>query len=636
MQNIADWFQTHLPVATDRFKMLASGDWDGFTGHVSGGWKTFKANAMQNIADWFQTHLPVATDRFKMLASGDWDGFKDHIKGGWQNLKSGALQNMADWWQTHLPKAADTFKNKVIRSFELARTGVALAWNGLRSAVQGPLNWVITNAYNNGVRVLWNHVARKVNLPTLDTMDTIGGGGSGPSGAQQRARRGLARGGVLPGKSTWRQGDNRLVPMRDGEGVAISEAMEIPQLRGELLRWNEIGVKKGRSALRDYAQQGFSNGGVSSLKKRGQFLEKTPQEGFSLGGILSTIGNKVSESWDAIQGRLSDWASGPLDGLVNATGSEFGRGETFRGLPYHALKKLVSGIKGIFSDKDAEYAASLVGGNWTGATGSLQAAVNFAKSQHGKRYQWGGDGNPSWDCSGYLSAIESVIRGQRPHRRWSTHAFGSRGPSGWERNLDSPFTIGITHSGVGHTAGTLMGTNVESSSSAGVRYGGGARGAGHSMFTARYGLHNAIPLARQGGRIRWFRQHDDDVVLGHVPAHGEREADAWFRYRVLCDPAGVEAESLRWWKVRYRVRGRPGSQLLRLPQAPPEGASRPRRAHDGAVDRSPVERRQRFVLRPAEGNRSDAVRLHQLERAVLSRKGDERVRDRWRSRFGFP
>jgi TP901 family phage tail tape measure protein len=112
----------------------------------------------------------------------------------------------------------------------------------------------------------------------------------------------------------------------------------------------------------------------------------------------------------------------------------------------------------------------------------------WARTQVGMPYQWGGDGNPSWDCSGFMSAIESVMRGQSPHRRWATGAFnGGTAPPGWTLDAKAPFMIGITNAGVGHTAGTLNGTNVEMST-VGARVGGGARGANNSLFPSHYGL----------------------------------------------------------------------------------------------------------------------------------------------------
>lgn len=116
------------------------------------------------------------------------------------------------------------------------------------------------------------------------------------------------------------------------------------------------------------------------------------------------------------------------------------------------------------------------------------SGLAWARTQVGKPYQWGGDGNPSWDCSGFMSAIESVMRGQSPHRRWATGAFsGTTAPPGWVLGARAPFMIGITNAGVGHTAGTLDGTNVEMST-VGARVGGGARGYNDPLFGSHYGL----------------------------------------------------------------------------------------------------------------------------------------------------
>jgi hypothetical protein len=98
-----------------------------------------------------------------------------------------------------------------------------------------------------------------------------------------------------------------------------------------------------------------------------------------------------------------------------------------------------------------------------------------------------------------MSAIESVIRGEKPHRRWATGSFvGNNGPAGWVRNLNSPFMIGITNAGVGHTAGTLAGMNVESSGGAGVHMGKSARGYNNSLFTSRWGFAPAAKYDEGG------------------------------------------------------------------------------------------------------------------------------------------
>ncbi|WP_280499021.1 phage tail protein [Nocardia cyriacigeorgica] len=118
----------------------------------------------------------------------------------------------------------------------------------------------------------------------------------------------------------------------------------------------------------------------------------------------------------------------------------------------------------------------------------------FAKSQHGRHYQWGGPRfvGDSFDCSGFMGSIAAAILGMNPWKRyWATGSFGrgqrASGPQGFVAGVDNGFSIGVTDDpggpGGGHTAGTLgaipaLGirspVNVESGGALGnVHYGGG-------------------------------------------------------------------------------------------------------------------------------------------------------------------
>jgi hypothetical protein len=148
----------------------------------------------------------------------------------------------------------------------------------------------------------------------------------------------------------------------------------------------------------------------------------------------------------------------------------------------HVPSKILDRLFGFSKEADKRGAGGIGGPR-------IAAALKWAKTQNGKPYQWGGNGNPSWDCSGFMSAIESVIRGEKPHRRWATMAFsGNTAPPGWVRNGASAFRIGITNAGVGHTAGTIGRTNVESRGGDGVVVGPRARGYNDSLFTDWYGF----------------------------------------------------------------------------------------------------------------------------------------------------
>ena len=94
--------------------------------------------------------------------------------------------------------------------------------------------------------------------------------------------------------------------------------------------------------------------------------------------------------------------------------------------------------------------------------------------------------------SGFMSAIHNVILGKSPYsRRYTTHSFNGTSANGFRRNFPSPFTIGNTHASVGHMAGTLLRTNVESRGSVGVVVGSRARGTTNPLFTSRWGLVGA-------------------------------------------------------------------------------------------------------------------------------------------------
>lgn len=119
------------------------------------------------------------------------------------------------------------------------------------------------------------------------------------------------------------------------------------------------------------------------------------------------------------------------------------------------------------------------------AGGAVDQALAYARAQNGKPYQWGGVGNPSFDCSGFMSAIQSVLMGQPVHRLYSTASFaGGRGAAGLVPGTGSQFVVGVRQGNPGHMAGNLAGTAVESNGS-GVTVG---RGTSPMSFPAQFFL----------------------------------------------------------------------------------------------------------------------------------------------------
>ncbi|WP_329356973.1 phage tail tape measure protein [Streptomyces anulatus] len=356
-------------------------------------------------------------------------------------------------------------------AFEAGAKVVGDAMNSIKDKAKRPVAFVIDTVYNKGIRGVWNTVAGAFGAPKLDPF------------------KGFARGGVLAGQSSYRDGDDQLVPLRRGEGIAVSEAMRDPYERKRLLAVNAAAMH-GRS-LRPFQGEGYARGGIFDWVKgaasKGVDLAKS-----GVGWLKD--GMKAS----AVAGLNS--VVKPLLNKISGSASLYR--DMIRGVPERMVKEIV----GYSGKADSKLGAAGVGG------GTFKSALSWARTQAGKPYIWGGVGPAGFDCSGFLSAIENVIRGQAPNRRrWATGAFsGATAPAGWVLNARSPYQIGITNSGVGHTAGTLNGVNVESRGGDGVIVGGSARSYKSGLFTHRYGLK--VRGYADGGRPR----------RGEVAVVGER------------------------------------------------------------------------------------------------------------------
>ena len=371
----------------------------------------------------------------------------------WDKALSPIFTSIGDkgrWlWDKALKPAFDNIKRgveSVGRSFEDAKGFIEQAWNKVQDIAKKPVRFIIDKIYNAGIVPTWNMIAKAFGAPTIDKMET----------------KGWARGGILPGQSSYRQGDDQLVPMRRGEGVYVSEAMRDPYERARLHAVN-------RAAM------------------AGKPLDQ--YQGFAKGGIFDWVGKATSATVDLAKSGVS-WlkdgvkasATAGLKSVVEPLIAKIsGSASLYRSMISGIPKKMISSILGFSGESDKRLGEAGIGG------GGFARALSWARTQAGLPYQWAGNGNPSWDCSGLVSAIESVIRGEKPHRRWATGAFaGKTAPPGWVLNGRSPYRIGITNAGVGHTAGTINGVNVESRGGDGVVIGSRARAWNDKLFTHQY------------------------------------------------------------------------------------------------------------------------------------------------------
>jgi phage-related protein len=451
VKGIISWFTMLWTSAKGIFTGLArdvANIWSGLWAKVRSAWTSFWSGlsaAMNSARSW----MGNAFSGLRTTISSTWSGLWNGVSSKFTTVISGVRT------------AISSFATGTKATFTNLRDSLGTIWNGIKEKFAAPVRFTVGTVYNDGIRKMWDTIASKVGLPQLPTI-----------------KLGFAKGGPVPGVGT---GDIVPAMLTPGERV-----LSVPQVA-------HLGGHRGIDAMLGKDHPTGTGGNPTTTQDR-KMQQPVPK--FGLGGIVSDITGAVS---GAVSGSV-DWAKDLVVGGLQAAARKAistlvqplinripggGTGDLMKGLSGKAL----DGVLGKLGKEDDK----AVGGP------AVQKALSWAKSQAGLPYQWAGNGNPSWDCSGLMSAIESVIRGEAPHRRWATGSFsGSTAPDGWVRNLTSPFMIGVTNAGVGHTAGTLAGVNVESQGTLGVLAGSKARGANDSLFQNRYGFKPATKFDSGG------------------------------------------------------------------------------------------------------------------------------------------
>ncbi|MDP9953170.1 MULTISPECIES: peptidoglycan DD-metalloendopeptidase family protein [Streptomyces] len=211
---------------------------------------------------------------------------KDGIRDKWAELWGNVKRTATAAWAL-VRRGFDTFAEGLTSAFDGVKRGIGKIWDGLKALVKAPIKFWIDVVYNRGIVSVWNKTAAKIpGVPDLKPMSMP---------------KGFARGGILPGQSSWRQGDDQLVPMRRGEGVYVSEAMRDPYERARLHAVNQAAMR-GQS-LRQF--RGFAEGGIFD-------------------GITNAVGSVLSKGADVARGGLADLAESAFSpvkkGIIKALG----------------------------------------------------------------------------------------------------------------------------------------------------------------------------------------------------------------------------------------------------------------------------------------------------------------------------
>ena len=253
-------------------------------------------------------------------------GLKDGAIRIWRDFWSGVRSTATDAWKK-VRGGFDEFASKLEGAFRTVRDSIGEVWSGLKNLVKEPVKFWIETIYNRGIVTVWNATAAKI--PGISTLDPL-------------PVKGFARGGILPGWSTWRDGDDQMVPMRRGEGVYVSEVMRDPFERARLHAMNQAAIRGVTPGLAR-AQYGFAGGGIIG------------DIGSGLKGIGSSVADSVTgvlkKGADAARGGLADLAAKAFKpikaGITKALGTNKG---TWPGMvaraPLNLIDRAVDYIRG--------------------------------------------------------------------------------------------------------------------------------------------------------------------------------------------------------------------------------------------------------------------------------------------------
>lgn len=181
-----------------------------------------------------------------------------HIKSAGSSIRGGfqAIGDKAKWlWDKGVKtpfnrmKAGFTaLKDAAIR----VKDAISKQFGKIRDGIQKPLRQVMT------------FIDKRFISKVKAMLTAVGLGGKG--GLSEKipyltpGGKGYARGGILPGFTPMRQGDDVLTPMRSGEGVLVSEGLRDKQSQSMFLAANAA-AKRGTS-FANFLGQGYAKGGM--------------------------------------------------------------------------------------------------------------------------------------------------------------------------------------------------------------------------------------------------------------------------------------------------------------------------------------------------------------------------------------
>lgn len=260
--------------------------WEGVWGYLQAAWQwlvTLTSNTFSIIG----TTISAAWSGIQGLTGAALGAIRDGMNSAWQ------------WLVGVTTSAWESLKNAVTQPFVAAWNAVSQTLGTFKQGISDGFNWIltttgsiaksiwdgITSAFNTGVQAAgeaFNKIKGLVTSPIKFVLQTVLNDGiiGGINGLAEKIGlknllpkvpipEGFARGGILPGTSSYRDGDDQLIMARRGEGIIVSEALKDPYERKRLLALNQAALQG--TSLAQWREHydglnGYAGGGIIGFR----------------------------------------------------------------------------------------------------------------------------------------------------------------------------------------------------------------------------------------------------------------------------------------------------------------------------------------------------------------------------------
>ncbi len=352
---VVSWFQTWAwPVISVVIKLTKRG-FNGLRDVLRMVWFHIQTQIIRPVVLWFRgTAWPIISSVLESIKAG-FNRMRDTLRTVWNTIRNTIIAPVANWFRDTVKPIFTNATKAISNAFTTMKNSVKKAWDGVKSAAKAPVKFVVQTVVNDALVGNFNKLAGKLGVTELPTMSLP---------------RGFARGGVLPGWSRMRDGDDQLVPMRRGEGVLVSEGLRRRKDRAAFLAVNAAARRGVGFSDMLTGATGFAGGGI---------LGKAWKGARDLAGHAL---DKVLDGIDFVAEAIKD-PKGIFTRVFNAVAGEIpGAGFAFDAAK-QAGKKLLNGIieqvTGAFTTPAAD-GGTAVGKPPEGASRSLGYAQRVARS----------------------------------------------------------------------------------------------------------------------------------------------------------------------------------------------------------------------------------------------------------------